>query len=324
MTANRKQTHVIGLFSALTEEQHDRLRREFGDALLIHDFSADPVNVGERGAGVEIAYGHVGRRAMRAMPNLKWIHAAWTGVDSLLHEETLRRRPVVTNTRGVNAYSMAEHVLAGVLYLARDFRVYEETNSKGVWRPEIHPVRLEGSCALVLGTGALATVVVPKLNALGVRVLGVNTTGRPAAGCDAVYTLNTVRSHLKDVDWLIALLPGTPHTAKIVNASFLAALKPGAGVINVGRGAVIDQEALIAAIDGGHVRGAVLDVTDPEPLPAGSPLFTHPKIMVTSHQSWLPPGGLENGFENFVHNLHIYLAGDIEHLKNRVSLEMGY
>jgi phosphoglycerate dehydrogenase-like enzyme len=315
---------LIGITLDVTDVQQDRLRAICGTTPTLIDLRRGAYATDPRAADVEIVYGAVKVDAVKFLPRLHWLHSAWTGVDGLLHEALRTRNVIVTNTRGVNAYAMAEHVLAAIFYLARDFSVYEETNPHGVWRPTINPVRVAGSCALLLGTGALAALVAARLRLLDVRVRGFNSSGHPVPFCEAVYTRANVEPYLSVVDWLVVLLPGTPLTANLVDAAFLAALKPGVGVVNVGRGVVIDHPALLAAIDRGHVRGAVLDVTHPEPLPADSPLFSHPRVLVTSHQSWIPSGGVQDGFDIFLENLRHYLTGRHDNMRNRVSFDHGY
>ncbi|MCZ7648448.1 MAG: D-2-hydroxyacid dehydrogenase [Planctomycetota bacterium] len=314
---------VIALVSKMSDVQREAVHAAYPGVEFL-DFSQERDGLAARGRAAEIVYGNVRPAELPKLPNLKWIHAGWTGVENLLYPEMLERGVLITNTRGQVAPAMAEHVVAGLLYFARDFDAFRRAQAERRWRAGSQASLLEGSRALVLGVGAIGRVLIPKLAALGVRVRGVNTDGRAVDGCDEVRTLATVREALGDVDHLICLLPATKHTRKFIDEPFLHALKPGASVINVSRGGPLDEAALLKLLDAGHLKGALLDVTDPEPPPAESPLFAHPKVLLTGHESPHGSKGGPLGFETFLHNLGRYLAGDLDGMRSRVDPEMGY
>jgi len=156
-------------------------------------------------------------------------------------------------------------------------------------------------------------------------VVAVNRDARAISGATESVALAGVHGVLGGIDHVINTLPATPYTANLIDATFLAALRPDAVVVNVSRGAVLDEAALLAAIDAGQIRGATLDVTHPEPPRDDSPLWTHPRILLTGHRS--PAGGRGPGPdapEVFAENLGHYLAGEYGQLRNRVDLELGY
>ncbi|HTL53641.1 MAG TPA: D-2-hydroxyacid dehydrogenase [Planctomycetota bacterium] len=315
---------TIALVSKMTDAQRESVRKLCGGKVELLDFSSDRDGLAQRGGAAEIVWGRVKPEELPHLPKLRWIHATWTGIENMLYPELVARGIVLTNTRGQNANAMAEHIVGAVLYLARDFSAFYRASQAHQWKAETKIVKFAGSCALILGVGAIAKVLVPKLAALGVRLSGVNSSGQPAHGVAAMYTLATVRAHLKDVDWLISLMPATKHTRHCINEPFLRALKPGAGVINLSRGAVLDDVALLRCLHDNHLCGAVLDVTDPEPPPENSPLFGHPKILLTGHQSPKPFDETGVAFATFEHNLPLFLKGDWAGFQSRVDYEKGY
>ncbi|GMV82035.1 MAG: 2-hydroxyacid dehydrogenase [Planctomycetota bacterium] len=315
---------AIALVSKTSPEQHAALHALAPGRLELIDCSADRESLAARGAAAEIVYGNVRAHERAALPNLKWIHATWTGVENLLHPELLERGILVTNTRGQVSVAMAEHALACILHAARDLDAFRRAKTERRWKAGSQPRLLEGSRALILGLGSIGAVLAEKLAALGVRVRGVNSDGRPAPPCDETCTLDAVRERLGDVDWLVCLLPATAKTRKALDEAFFRALKPGALVLNLSRGAVLDEAALLRQLDAGHLAGAILDVTDPEPPPPDSPLFAHPKVLLTGHESPRGQPDRTRAFDLFVHNLRCYLAGEISGMQSRVDPAKGY
>jgi phosphoglycerate dehydrogenase-like enzyme len=314
----------IALVNKLTEPDKRKQIQAIADNATLLDFWDDRDALIDRGCDCEIAYGRVRPDEAEALRKLRWIHVPWTGVENVLHPVLVDRGVIITNTRGQSGVSMAEHAIGGLLYFARDLPGHAGQNAQAQWRRDTNEFLLEGSRVLVLGTGHIGGVLIPRLAALGVDVVGVNSDGRDVPGCSATYTLNDCASVLPSIDHLIVLLPATPWTRKVVDRDFLQALRPGAVVVNLSRGKVLDHEALLALLDTRHLVGAVLDVSDPEPLPADSPLWQHPRIMITGHKSWRPVKGVQDGFEIFLQNLRCFVDGKPGAMRNLVDPQRGY
>lgn len=318
---------VIALVSRMSIEQQARVQAvcaTAGRPADFLDFSQDREGLPLRGAAAEIVWGRVKPEEFPHLPHLRWIHANWTGIENLIFPALIASQVILTNTRGQSAQAMSEHIVGAVFYLARDFAAFYRSTQNRLWKAEANMSKVQGTRALILGVGAIAGVLLPKLAALSITIRGVNSSGRPAHGVNDMHTLTGVREHLTDIDWLISLMPATAHTRHCIDEPFLRALKPNAGVINLSRGAVLDADALIRCIDDGHIRGAVLDVTDPEPPPADSPLFGHPKVLLTGHQSPRPSDETGVAMDVFLHNLAVYLKGDTASFRNRVDFAKGY
>jgi phosphoglycerate dehydrogenase-like enzyme len=305
-------------------EKIDRIKQVCPDARILH-FHDDRDRLIHRGRDSEIVYGNVRPHELPALDRLRWVHANWTGIENLLYPAMVESDVIITNTRGQCAVPMAEHAVASLGYLGRDLPAHLQANQQGKWKRDDEPTLLAGSCVLLLGTGAIADQLIPRLRGLGMEVVGVNSDGRPIDGCRETYPLNVSALPLDQVDHVICLLPGTPATRGAIGHEMLGRLKPGATLINLSRGSVVDQQAMTHALETGQLRGAVLDVTDPEPLPDDHPLFNHPRVLITAHHSWRPPGSAGDlSLQTFIHNLQCFNENRLDQMRNVVDKQRGY
>ncbi len=259
---------------------------------------------------------------------MKWLNSIYAGVDGM-PLPTLRERGVrVTNGAGINAITIAEYVVMGLLTIAKGYREVVQAQARHEWL-EAAPGRVElyGSKALVIGFGAIGKLVTQRLQAFGVQVtavrrnLAMTETGAPITV--AMMGPDQWQPRLGEFDWVILAVPATADTAQMVGASELAAMKSSAVLVNVARGSVVDQDALIAALQQKTIAGAFLDVTTPEPLPPGHVLWTLPNAHVTMHLSGRSQTLMfKRSAERFLENLKRYKAGDA--LLNQVDLGLGY
>jgi phosphoglycerate dehydrogenase-like enzyme len=252
---------------------------------------------------------------LRTAPRVRWVHANSVGVDRLLCAE-LRGR-TLTNARGIFDTAITEWVLAAVLAHVKELAQTWEQQRRGTWEHRLTG-RLAGRTAAVIGTGPIGRTIAAGLSALGVRVEMVGRPGRAgtARGSDRVADV------ARDVDILILALPLTGETTALVDAAVLDALGPAGFLVNVGRGRSVVEADLVDALRSGAIAGAALDVFEVEPLPASSPLWVLPNVLVSPHMS-----GDYVGFEAdmmllFADNLRHWLAG--RPLRNVVDLDRGY
>ena len=317
---------TLALVSGLKPIERQQLEAEHGDCLSILDFSQDRDGLAKAGPVVDIVYGNVRPFELPELTNLRWVHATWTGIDNLLYPEMIASDVTITCTKGGSASQIAEHAVSGVAYLARDFETHLRGRQSKTWPMPSQAILMEESTALIAGLGHIGQKIAQKLSALGVRVLGLSRSGSPVTHCEAVYTPQTFHPILPEVDFLVLALPTTPTTRKLFDRPTLSTLKPGAGIINVGRGTCLDEAALTELIQSGHLRGAVLDVTDPEPPSPSSPLWITPGILLTGHRSWQPslPHPTQTGFAVFSRNLPHFFAGKLDQLEGLVDKTQGY
>lgn len=269
--------------------------------------------------------GRISDEALARADALAWQHVTWAGVEGILTEGLVDRGIVLTNSRGVSAANIAEHVLAMMLALGRAIPFFVRQQEKREWRgwyerPAFY--ELTGQTVVLLGTGAIGHATAVRLRPFGCRIIGVRRRPEAVAGFDEVVGFDDLPRILPEADHVVSSLPMTPHTAGILSADLIRAMKPGAFFFNVGRGGTVDQDALIAALANGHLGGAGLDVTDPEPLPNDSPLWEMPNVLITAHTSGASPQVGERVKAILLENIRRYQAG--EDLFNVVDYEQGY
>lgn len=218
-----------------------------------------------------------------SFPNLRAVFALGAGVDKFLQLSDLSPAlPLIRLVDAGMARQMIEYALFGVLWFQRDFDSYAEARHRAEWRAET-AWAAERTRIGVLGLGALGGQVARALAGFGYPVAGWRRSGPPVEGVRTLTGTDGLAELLAESDVLLALLPSTPDTRGLLDAAALSRLPKGAGVVNMGRGDQLDPAALLGLIDAGHLRGAVLDVFAAEPLPAESPLWRHPRVLVTPH-----------------------------------------
>lgn len=241
-----------------------------------------------------------------AGPRLRWLHTVTAGNESM-EACGVPGHVVVTRTGGHHAPIVAEHATAMLLALARGLPAALDAQKEGVWARERSwgtTRSLYGRTAVVLGLGPIGEVIARQLKSFGMTVLGVSRRGRPCDAVDRVHPESELMEALTQAHVLMVAAPGGAGTDRLIGAEALAALQPGAFITNIGRGTIIDSMALDAALRNGTIGGAGLDVTDPEPLPEGHPLWTAPNIIVTPHRAGSgDPSAVHRMVDSVIHNL---------------------
>jgi len=266
-----------------------------------------------------------------AAPRLRWIHSAAAGVGSLLYPELLASDVVLTNSAGVHAVPMAEHVLGGILFLFRQFDVAVAQQRDGLWDRDPFVGRdtrireLGDARAVIVGAGGIGSEIARRLSALGVRCTGIRR--RPELGVPTGFSrvagIDALDSELRNADILIVAAPATGATRGLVTAERLDHLPPGAIVVNVARGSLLDERALAERLRNGRLGGAVLDVFEREPLPADSDLWSVPRLLLTPHVSATSPHGYwRRQLELFTDNWVRFASG--RPMRNVVDKFAGY
>ncbi len=251
-------------------------------------------------------------------PAVRWVHVLGAGVDGFPLEVVGDR--VLTCSRGASAPAIAEFVLAAMLAFEKQLPEVWITEPPAQWNvAELGG--LAGKRLGLVGIGAIGTEVARRALAFDMTVAALRRRPEPApvAGVAVVQDLAAL---LADADHVVVAAPATASTHRLLDAGALAATKRGVHIVNVARGTLVDQEALVAALDAGQVARATLDVVDPEPLPAGHPLYRHPKVRVSPHVSWSSAQSGLRTMQLFAENLDRYRRG--EPLAGVVDLEAGY
>lgn len=261
---------------------------------------------------------------LRASPRLGWVHMHSAGADRPIYPELRARGVQVSSSSGANAEVVAQTAVAGILALARRFPQLMAAQQARVWAPLVAqpqaPRDLAGQTAVLVGWGPIGQRIAAFLGLLGLRVVVVRHSAVAAPIDDqqpAMVPMSAFAAALPRADWLILACPLTAQTCALVDAAALSALPPQACVVNVARGEVVVEAALIAALQGGRLGGAFLDVFEHEPLDSGSPLWALPNVIVTPHSAGHSDGNHRRVCALFLDNLARWQAG--EPLKHAIA-----
>jgi len=254
--------------------------------------------------------------AVRKAPAIKWLHVFNVGVDHPIYTEMLERGVRLTTAAGTTAQPIAQTALTGMLMLARGFPYWLKAQAERRWDPvrlQESPRDLAGLTVVVYGMGAIGAAFARLARTLGMRVIGVRRSPRKVDDpVDEMHTPDQLDALLPRADWLMLACPLTTETRRLITAQRLALLPRGAHILNIARGEVIDEAAMIESLKSGHIAGAYLDVFEQEPLPASSPLWDLPNVIVTPHNSSSSIGNEKRVFDGFVNIL--------EQWKNNIPL----
>jgi len=265
------------------------------------------------------------RQVLGVCPNVRWVHDVWAGLDHLPLTELRARRVMLTNARGVFSAALGEWVVGAILYFAKDFRRLVSDQMAGRWVP-YQVDAIEGRKVGIVGYGDIGRAVAMRVRALGMRVLGLTRHG-PSEGqaderVERIFGPDERLRMLGQCDYVVIATPLTPETRGLIGAAEIAALKPEAVLINIGRGQVVSEEALIDALREGKIKGAALDVFDLEPLPESHPYYGLENVLMSPHSADRTAGWLDGAVQLFLANLECYRKG--EPLVNVVDTDRGY
>jgi len=274
---------------------------------------------------LEIVYGGLGREQLPRAGKLRWLQTGGAGVNGLLTPELRASEVVLTNASGIHAEPIAEHMFGMLLMRTRRLAEAWDQQKTREWRGYAFGENvgmLAGMTLGVLGVGAIGGHSARVGKGFGMRVIGLRRTGAPHPDVERMYSQDERLEFFRESDVVMNSLPLTEGTRHAMGWDEFAVMKPAAIVINTGRGGTIHTDALVAALREGRLGAALLDVTDPEPLPEDHPLWTMENVFITPHYSGAHPGYWERADRIFLENLRRYLAG--EELVNVVDKREGY
>ena len=256
--------------------------------------------------------------SIAASRTIEWVQTFNAGLDHPGYRD-IAVRGIRIGASSAQAVAISEYVFAHVLDLYQGLPDRRAAQAAGAWK-QLPFREIAGTVWLIVGYGNIGCEIGKRAGAFGARVVGVRRSGAPAPHADEVCAMSELRDRLGDADVVVLCCPHSSETDRLVDAGFLARMKPGAVLVNVARGGVVDDAALLAALDSGRVGTAVLDVFDPEPLPRSSPYWAHPSVRLTGHCSFAGNGTHARADDLFIANLPRYAAG--EALVNEVDLKV--
>ncbi len=252
------------------------------------------------------------REALDKSP-ARWVQLPFAGIESFVSAGVIDPGRTWTCAKGIYGRATAEQALALVLLAARELHRHARTR-RWLSNKELTATRrVSGGTVLIVGTGGIGTALAGMLRPLGSRMLAVNRSGRPMEGAERTLPFTRIAEMLPEADWVVLAAPLTAETARVIDSEALRAMKPSAWLVNVARGGLVDTDALLEALREGRIAGAALDVTDPEPLPDGHPLWEMDNVVITSHAA--------NTFAMAIPELRTLVARNVKHFANGEPLE---
>lgn len=276
-------------------------------------------------AWAQVLLGNVPPTYLTGSPQLEWMQTGSAGVEDYIKPGVLAENTLLTNATGAYGLAISEHMLGMLLELFKKLELYRDAQKDGQWKSLGAVKAVYGSTVLVLGMGDIGGEFGKRCKALGAKVIGVRRSNRQKPDyADEVHLLEDLDQLLPQADVVAITLPGTEATRGLISRERLAKMKEGAVLLNVGRGYIVDTPALCEALESGHLSGAGVDVTEPEPLPADHPLWQIPTAVVTPHVSgfYHLRQTHERIVEIFAENLEHFRKG--EPLRNQVDFATGY
>lgn len=265
------------------------------------------------------------REVFLMCPGVQWVHSRAAGLDNQLFPELIESHVPMTNGTGVFSPSLGEFALAAILYFAKDLRRMVRNQERGVWE-QFDITLISGQTVGIIGYGDIGRAVAARVHAMGMRVLAVKRHGPPLYNADPlvsqIFAPDRLHEMLPQCDYVVACAPLTPETRGMIGNREFAAMKPEAVIVNIGRGPVIDEAAMVRALTDGTIKGAALDVFDKEPLPEGHPFYSLQNVLVSPHCADHTPDWMELAMQFFIQQFEHFVKG--EPLRNVVQKKLGY
>jgi phosphoglycerate dehydrogenase-like enzyme len=253
----------------------------------------------------------------RDAPKLKWVQALGTGVDGVIDQPSLRSNVAITNIRGIHGEPVSEAALMAMLALSRRLPEsvrYQDKRSWTRWPPRL----IDGKTVGIYGIGLISEALAPRCQALGMTVIGFTSTKRDLPGFDRMHLRSELMKVIGELDYLVLLVPYSEETRHSIDARVFAAMKPTSYLINLARGGIVDEDALIKVLESDQIAGAALDVFQEEPLPADHPLWSTKNVIITPHLGGFCDVYAERALPTVEHNMDCFLRGDIDSMVNLV------
>jgi D-2-hydroxyacid dehydrogenase (NADP+) len=310
---------LLTLPEPVRSQYRDRLRRRFPEItieLVDHHSKTGPY-IAAADALVTFAP-MLSSQVLESATRLKWIQALGTGVDNLIDQAALRKDVIVTNIRGIHGAPVSEAALAAMLALARGLPRAIRAQDERQWR-RFPAQLLHDKTVGIFGIGQIAEALAPKCKAFGMRVVGITSAPRNIAGFNRMHRREELAQVVGDFDFLVLLTPLTAATRNSIDAKIFTAMKPTSYLINLARGGVVDEPALIEALNDKRIAGAALDVFSQEPLPVDHPFWSMPNVIITTHQGGFCDVYIDYALPTVETNMECFLKGDFNAMINVVA-----
>ena len=302
----------------VTEQYRARLGKLFPELAIDVVSQRDKAETAIKEADILLTFGQMMKNlnlGLEGAGKLQWVQALGTGLDGITDQSALKPSVTVTSLHGVHGAPVSEAAMAGMLALSRDiprFARNQDAQTWGRWPAKLLHQKTVG----ILGIGVIAEALAPKCKAFGMNVVGITSAKRAVPGFDGVHGMDELHSVLPQLDYLVLLTPYSPATHHMIDAKVFAAMKPTSYLINVARGGVVDEAAMVAALRDGKIAGAALDVFEHEPLPPDHPLWSMKNVIITTHQGGFCDTYVDLAMPILEQNMRCFLNGDLKGMIN--------
>ncbi len=316
---------IVSTTDEILEHHLQEFVEKFKDEILVYpNIEAIPNNIDQE-IEVLVTFGNdLTAENLNRFPKLRWIQMLSVGLEDLPFEAIKEREIHVTYVRGIHAIPMSEFVIGGMLHFEKHFHRYIQLQRKQIWDRDHLVGELNGRSLLIYGTGAIGVELARKAQFFNMTVHGVNTLGKPVTSFDEVFTVEESFNRIGGYDYIAIILPLTPKTKGMFSEETLSQLKKEAVLINVGRGGLMDEEALYNILKEKKIKGAILDVFVNEPLPKGHPFWELENVVITPHMSAKSNRYLDRCMEIFVENYEKFKDCNLDLMINKVNLDRYY
>ncbi len=269
-----------------------------------------------------ICYNPFDKLNISLLKQLKWIQLSSIGIDQVPKQKVREQDIIVTNNRSGYSIPMGEWIVMKILELLKNSKDLYRKQSERKWQIDTSILELYNKTVCFIGTGSIASEAAKRLQGFDTNTIGINTTGKNVEYFNACYPMTKLNNAISQSDIVIVSIPYTKETHHLINENNLSKFKNGAILINISRGSVIDEPALVEALEKGSLRGAALDVFEDEPLSKDNPLWELDNIIITPHNSWVSEMRNERRYNIIYENLKRFISG--ERLINVVNIDKGY
>ncbi|WP_096437047.1 D-2-hydroxyacid dehydrogenase [Alteribacter populi] len=316
---------IVSTTDEILDHHHEKVKKETGEEIYTYPhIDAIPAEI-EKDIEILITYGNdLTDRNILRYPNLKWIQMLSAGLEDLPFSTLRKQGLLVTSAKGIHAIPMSEYIIGGMLHFEKHFHRYLHLQKNQEWERETLVGELNDQSVLIYGTGTIGVKIAEKAKFFDMKVHGVNTSGRPVAPFDHVHTLEQAEKKVHEYAYVVIVLPSTKETKGTFSGDYLQKLHKDAVLINVGRGDLIDEDALVDLLNERKIRGAILDVFQTEPLPKGHALWTLENVIITPHMSAKSHRYLGRCMDILLSNYKKYQCEQPDEMINRVDLSRHY
>lgn len=316
---------IIATTKDMLDRHVEMVKNEINQEIHVYSSMKEVPESIRRKVKILLTYGNdLNESTIEDLTNLKWIQSLSAGVENLPSQSIEEKGIIVTNARGIHAIPMSEYIIGYMLFFQKNIWNFLKRQTNRSWDREIDVEELFNESVIVFGTGAIGQAIAEKAKHMGMKVDGVNTSGRNINPFDQVFTVDTALDRINNYTFVVNVLPSTPSTKGLFSKNVLDRLKDSAVFMNIGRGDAVDESALYEILKSHQIRGAVLDVFVEEPLPANHPFWGLENVIITPHSSSKSEKYIDRCMKIFLENYKMYRKGQKQGFINEVNLERHY